>query len=495
MNHCLLFSITHHLKSRPSGVHRIAHHLRTNGWDAEVIDFFYSWTLEELKELVRSRVNKNTKFFGFSWLFFNYEIQNSIDVFSKWVKENYPHIIFISGAQTEQIYNDNLDYHISGYGEYALDNLLSYLFSNGTKPRFAFRTRSRTKVINALHHYPAYPLRDPIIKYEHRDFVVPGEWGRMEFSRGCKFKCKFCNFPVLGVRGDYTRSAESAREELLHAYDNWGIEDYLVTDDTFNDSTEKITKFADVVETLPWKPYFAGFIRADLLINRPADRHELLRMGFLTHFYGIESFNQKTAQFVGKGMKVEKVQSGLLEVRDFFNSNAPKHYYTGSVSLIAGLPYETLESLEATHQWIRRNWLDQVIVASPLEISQNFNFRFSDIDENFLNYGYKEMDKSVKVDLDMQKVNYIVGNANHVVWENDNMNFIQAIEWADKMKNLKTVNGRDYQRLGMDGISSIICDENGNPIGRDKKLASRRDELYRYWDIFLERYKRKKLSI
>ncbi len=494
MNHCILFSITSNLRSRPSGVHRIAHHLRTQGWNAEVIDFFYGWTLEELKELVRSRVTKNTRFFGFSWLFFRNEIKNTINPFCEWVKINYPDIIFISGGQTEQISNDIIHYHIAGYGEYALNTLLSYLFSNGKKPRFSFQTRSKTKLINAIHSYPAFPMQDPMIKYESRDFIVPGEWGRIEFSRGCKFSCKYCNFPVLGVKGDYTRTAESAREQLLHAYDNWGIEDYLVSDETFNDYTEKITKFANVVETLPWKPYFAGFIRGDLLVSRPADRHELLRMGFFSHYYGIETFNQKSAQFVGKGMKVEKIQSGLIDVKNFFKSNTPKNYYAGSMAFISGLPYETLESLESTHQWIRSNWLDQIVIASPLEINKNFTFRYSDIDENFSSYGYREM-KINDIELDITKINDFYGNGGHVIWENDNMNFIQALDWAEKIRSLKIIAGHDYQRLSMGDICNILCDENGDPLPRDKKLSVTRGNSRNHWNLFLEKYKKKKLSI
>ena len=501
MNHCLLFSVTDKLKSRSSGVHRIANHLRTHQeWDVEVIDFFYSWTLDELKELVRSRVTDNTRFFGFSFLFLTKHIQNNITPFCEWARENYPNIVFISGGQGDQIYNNMIDYHVGGYGEYALDTLLAYLFSNGPKPVFQLNTntknKTRTRVINALANYPAYPMHDPMIKYEARDFIMPGEWGRIEFSRGCKFKCKFCSFPVLGVQEDYTRHADSAREQLMHAYDNWGIEDYLVSDETFNDRTEKITKFANMVETLPWRPYFGGYVRADLLVSRPADRHELLRMGLFSQFYGIESFNQQTSKFVGKGMNVEKLQAGLIDVKNFFKANSPKNYFAGSIAVIAGLPYETLETLDSTYKWIRQNWSDQVIIASALEISQHLHYRHSDIDKNYLKYGYREMQGLQDLNLSIQDVNFLIGNNDHVIWENDHMNFVQALEWVKKMTSMKTFGGQDYQRLGMGTISSTICDENGNPVNRERKVSlSRADGIHKYWNVFLESYKRKKLSL
>ena len=77
----------------------------------------------------------------------------------------------------------------------------------------------------------------------------------------------------------------------------------------------------DVVETLPWKPYFTGFLRADLLVSRPKDKEELLRMGFLGHFYGIETFNHDTGKIIGKGMNPDKLQQGLIDVRKYLSEN------------------------------------------------------------------------------------------------------------------------------------------------------------------------------
>ena len=38
---------------RAPGAHKIATHLRREGWDVEVLDFVQSWTLEELQEFSR----------------------------------------------------------------------------------------------------------------------------------------------------------------------------------------------------------------------------------------------------------------------------------------------------------------------------------------------------------------------------------------------------------------------------------------------------------
>ena len=51
---------------RSAGAHRIATHLRTLGWDIEVIDFWPAWSREQLLELMEKRVDHNTVFLGIS---------------------------------------------------------------------------------------------------------------------------------------------------------------------------------------------------------------------------------------------------------------------------------------------------------------------------------------------------------------------------------------------------------------------------------------------
>ena len=68
--------------------------------------------------------------------------------------------------------------------------------------------------------------------------------------RGCRFKCSYCNFPILGVKDDYTRDADDFDTNLRRNYDDWGVTEYIITDDTFNDYVEKIRKYADRVEQI-----------------------------------------------------------------------------------------------------------------------------------------------------------------------------------------------------------------------------------------------------
>ena len=158
---------------------------------------------------------------------------------------------------------------MDSYAEVAIVALLKSLTGNSsTEVKFDARFFGNKQLIKSISAYPAYPLDSYRSQLEKRDFVKPYEWLSVEFSRGCKFKCDFCNFPILGVKGDYSRTQDDFEREMKFNYDNWGVTDYYIADETFNDRPEKIKKFADVVdEQLDFKPYFSGFIRSDLLIS------------------------------------------------------------------------------------------------------------------------------------------------------------------------------------------------------------------------------------
>ena len=116
-----------------------------------------------------------------------------------------------------------------GFGEGALLELLKYLFSNGPLPKFSLLS-AVGKAISANDVYPSFPMNSLMIKYEDRDFIQPYEWLGVEFARGCKFACAFCSYPVLGVKGDYSRDAKDFELQMRDAYDRFGITKYYVSD-------------------------------------------------------------------------------------------------------------------------------------------------------------------------------------------------------------------------------------------------------------------------
>jgi hypothetical protein len=432
MRHSLFFNLSNFpLSQRPLGAYRMAHWLREHNWDVEVIEYALFWGQEELKELVRSRVTKDTVFFGLSHLF--YAWSKEFDSFLNWVKIEYPQIKIISGSAANPGFNsNNIDYYIRGYGEYALLELLKYIDGNGPCPIFNFKFLAHKKVIDAIHNYPSYPMDSLMVTYEDRDYIQPTEWLGIEFSRGCKFQCAFCNYPILGVKGDYSRNAEDARIQLQDAYDRFGVTNYVVADDTFNDRIEKITKFADSVELLNFNPYFTGFIRADLLATDSNQKIELARMKFNGHYYGIESFNQASAKSIGKGMGPDKIKKSIIDVKNYIGDQ-----YRATIGLIVGLPEETEETIEQTKQWLIDNWQGQNFISWGLEIyNPNGVENLSKISLNYADYGYTYIaDSSDKQDIISDKYDPL---GKRFIWKNKYMDFYKANSIANQLNNLHT---------------------------------------------------------
>lgn len=487
MNHCIIFNVDKGvLLRRPAGAYRIATYLREHNWDVEVVEFTTFWDIEQLKQLLLQRVNKNTKFIGFSYLFVSEPIA-LIDKLGIWLKKIYPHIKILLGSPNKyRFHHDYVDYNINGFGEIATLQLLNYLFANGTAPKFSMSMISG-KRIDANVHYPAYPMNSLMIKYQERDFIESHEWLGIEFSRGCMFSCAFCNYPVLGVKGDYTRDSADFEYQIRDAYDNWGVKHYYVADETFNDRTEKITKFADIVENLNFEPYFTGCIRADLLISRPADREELLRMNFYGHLYGVESFNTPSARAIGKGMDSDRIKNGLIEIKEYFEIKS-NHRYRGHLSLIAGLPYESIESLYRSRDWVVKNWQKQSYNMHPLEIPIHELDNPSKIGMNWSKYGYSNaLNDSELANLKLRKQ---INAEELLVWKNEHMNVDMAQHIAAEVETEKYKDTNDFR------INNYALIRLGLPENLYDRLAVKeKDNLTDIPMKFIKRYINKKLDL
>jgi hypothetical protein len=351
---------------RTAGAHRIATHLRQLGWDIEVLDFVMGWSLEQLKEFTVSRVTSSTKFIGFGGTF---PIWSPVlDSYFTWVKEKYPNVTLIAGGQISNLYKIKADWYIDGFGERAMVALLSHLTGNSSeKLKYQIFSNGR-KIIKGNLDYPSFPMKSLSIKYQDRDFINQHETLVTELGRGCVFNCKFCNFPILGVKEDHSRDADDLYIELQDTYDRYGVTSYHLADETVNDYTEKLEKFAGAVRRLNFKPSMVGFARADLFASRKQDWDIMMEMGFVGHHYGIESTNIDSLKEVGKGMHPDKLLSGLLEGRAYFKKHGA---YKGQVSLIAGLPHETSASLDKSLSWFNNNWKTESIMLFPLYIPKN----------------------------------------------------------------------------------------------------------------------------
>lgn len=368
MNHVLFFSLTGKRWERALWPHRVATYLRMNDWDAEVIDFTAFWQLEELQELVRSRTSTKTVMFCFGTAFLN-PWSPYLNEFISWLKTAYPTIPVVVGGNNALVTPaENVDFWVDSYGENAVLALCRHLTGTLgapliTDPAF-FGTK---KVIRGLHHYPSAPLDSYIVDYEARDFMTSYDCPQIETARGCMFECSYCNFPIIGQAKDVSVSKEEFKRQMQTGYEKWGIVNWRVMDETFNDRPEKLQKYAEAVDELGYNPWICGFARGDLVAKHQAHWDAYIRLGFLGHSMGIETFNREAGKLVRKGMDPDKLKEGLLEFQAYTDIHAPRRY-RANIQMICGIPGETAESWHNSLDWLNTHWTRQSASAHILEI-------------------------------------------------------------------------------------------------------------------------------
>jgi hypothetical protein len=464
-NHCLFFSLSGKRWERAIWPHRVASFLRVQDVDAEVIDFAAFWKLEELQELVRSRVSSNTVMFCFGTAFLN-PWSPYLNEFIAWLKEEYPAIPRVVGGNNALVTRaENIDYWVDSYGENSILALIRHLIGTLGERLKIDLTLADKKVIRGLHHYPSAPLDSYLIDYEDRDFIMPYECPQIETARGCMFNCAYCNFPMLGQTKDVSVSKDEFKRQIQTGYEKWGIKNWRVMDETFNDRPDKLRKYAEAVDELGYDTWICGFARGDLVVKHKEHWDDYIRLGFLGHSMGIETFNKEAGKLVRKGMDPEKLKDGLLEFQDYTDVHAPRRY-RANIQMICGIPGETVETWYDSLNWLNTYWNRQSASAWILEVP--------DYDETLTNQskftrqlvenGLKKMDvkehpgyevsKDENGDVVFKSIRSGgVGSTrnNVVVWEHDYMNWYQA---EALVKDFYTDNGF----AGLRGCNPFLSD-------------------------------------
>jgi radical SAM superfamily enzyme YgiQ (UPF0313 family) len=393
----LLTCLSGKLWQRAIGAYQLANFLRERDISVQVIDFTDSFSTQELIGAVEKFIGENTRVIGVSSTFYQQEVSNrdlkdnksyhrgsigflpdNIVNLITYIKNNHPKIKrIIGGGNSNNFIKDPLfDVVVHGYAEQVF---LEYLTKKHIYPKVG-----STEIVNGD------GLKFDIEHLRHvwtkNDCILPNETLPIEISRGCIFKCKFCGYPLNGKKKfDYLRSPDMIVEEIIDNYEKYGTTNYLFADDTFNDSTYKLEELHKKITQLPFKINFTTYLRLDLLYAHREQLPLLKDLGLRSAFFGIESLNDKTAKFIGKGLDSNKVKDFLLELKH----NIWKEDISMLCTFIVGLPHEDISSTDRSFQWIKEAGLNSAW--APLSINPNHRYK-SDIAINYEKYGYKLLD-------------------------------------------------------------------------------------------------------
>jgi len=362
--------------SRYAGPYRIATELRQHGFDVQVIEFFASCKIDTIKEMIRTHVDRSTLFVGFSatlWTkyvsdediekeyltkrkslrsiivdgmvkVFPHSNEEIDEIFSEIRHRNHKTQIVVGGYKATNHNFKGVDYWIVGQGEssvVALANHLKYDHHLDFIP-----TEWGNIITDQMYSYENFNTSKII--WHEKDFIIPGENLPIETARGCVFKCSFCAFNLNGKKfGDYTKTKETLRDELMYNYENFGTNEYMISDDTLNDSMKKIDLLHDVIDSLPFEIGFSAYSRLELIAANPEMAYKLKDMGLRSVEFGIETMNKVTGKHIGKQGDPVKIAEQLEWLRSVWKDDVYM-----AAGFIIGLPYESADSIRKTMNWL-----------------------------------------------------------------------------------------------------------------------------------------------
>jgi len=351
------------LPQRYIGPYQLGHWLEQHGYTYQVIDFIQQAPIahigaDRLVELTEKFITNDTLAIGLSSTFF--AMQRGVPVFvldaMRTIRARHPAIKFVLGGNmAENITADiteQFDAVVIGLAEDVMLELLNWYSSKGKEPRRRIIPATRTKYYYSDDAVKQFDIQTNAHKWADKDCILPGEVLPIEISRGCIFRCRFCQYPLLGrSKHDYTRSMDCVRDELVNNYERYGVINYYLLDDTFNDTVIKVEAFANMIASLPFKMRWVGYLRIDLLHRFPETIAMVKESGLKAALFGIESFGKEAALAVGKGFSASHAQEFLPElIHGHWNDEIAAH-----ISMIAGLPGDTKESLNASIDWFHAN--------------------------------------------------------------------------------------------------------------------------------------------
>jgi radical SAM superfamily enzyme YgiQ (UPF0313 family) len=406
------------LLSKPLGSHKVACELRAAGYEVTVINHLHVFSFEEIKNILQQTVNEQTLFVGVNSFFYQ-SIENPIQLDTPDVLDHerggqryterepgafLPHGIkynrqlrelvsdinpqcqwVLGGPDAQDLsYIRDYDYAVIGYGDVAIVNLADHLHK-GTPLEKSRRSLFGTTLVDDR-AAETYDFNASAMKYQPRDAILPGETLVIEISRGCIFRCGFCSYPLNGKKKlDHIKHEEILRKELIDNYQQFGVTRYLFSDDTFNDSQEKVEMIHRVSKSLPFDLEFWAFARLDLLAAHPHTIDMLFDSGCRGCFFGIETLDPATAKLIGKGGSRQKLIDTLRICKEKYGDRILLHG-----TFIFGLPGEEISSMERTAQALLNKDipLDSWVVL-PFYLSQQNLAYTSEFDRYPEKYGYE----------------------------------------------------------------------------------------------------------
>ena len=347
--------------------------------DGVIADVFEGTINEKLDDLYEKIKAYEFDIIGFSTYIWN---KDYVLLLAKIIKQKLNKKVILGGPEVsynaKEILSENdfIDAVISGEGEepfYQLASGENYEEIGG----FCYRKNGEIIVKE-----PHISVSDPPFPYTQKYFdSLVGRIAYLETSRGCPFRCAFC---LSGRQGSvrFFDLEESKRKILLLA--NSGTQTVKFIDRTFNADRKRAKEIFGFIinkygKRIPKNVCFHFEIEATLIDEETLEILEKAPVGLFQFEIGLQSFNEKTLQYIYRRSDLEKTVSAIQKIISLGNIHV-------HIDLIAGLSYETFESfgngfnraLELRPNMLQLGFLKMLHGAEMREDKERFETEYED---------------------------------------------------------------------------------------------------------------------
>nr|MBA4405126.1 hypothetical protein [Nanoarchaeum sp.] len=187
---------------------------------------------------------------------------------------------------------------------------------------------------------PAFHLLD--FKNYYYEILGRG-FALFETSRGCRYRCKFCNKVMYG-EGIRTKSTEQILEEVTQAVEKYNVRTGYFIDLDFLSNREIAEELCTYLAAKKYKFKWACQTRPDLLDAEILKR--MKRAGCSIIHLGLETGSQRLLDFINKDITIGELEKAV----DLCNKAGIKTM----IFILFGLPGETKQDRIATLDFARK---------------------------------------------------------------------------------------------------------------------------------------------
>lgn len=379
----------------PLGIFYLASYLRKNGVPVHAIDGETRRLTAD--DIVKTITERGTNILGISST--TVAFHRALEL-ARAVKLRHPQVITVIGGPhvsilpAQPLAFPEFDFAVRNEGELTLMELIRRLENGesihdveGLTHRVDGKivvngTRPYLEDLNTL-PFPAFDLipdvdiySPPPFNYTRRPVI------NIITSRGCPFKCTFCETATFG-RKIRMRSPENIVDEIELAMSRFGAREIAFVDDTFTVDTKRVRQVFTLARerglSFPW----SCMSRVDTVDD---DFLAFIReRGCWYIALGIESGDEEILRVIKKNIKLAQVEKVVATCRKL--GMVTKGFF------MIGHPNETVGTIDATIRFAKRLKLDHVVVTinTPMPGSEQYEraSEFGAIDESsWQNFNY-----------------------------------------------------------------------------------------------------------